>query len=99
MSENQIILQLTRIEKMLSQQSLLYKEVLTTKEAANYLGLSRDYVNTLARRNLFPTSRPHNGKRFYKRRDLDNWMLSSDKLISFPLLEAEKMSILNPERS
>lgn len=98
MSEIQIILQLTRIEKMLRVQSLLNKEVLTTREAAAYLGLSREYVSTLARRNVFPNFRPHNGKRFFKRSDWDNWMLFGDKLSRSVISEAEKMAILNPER-
>ena len=99
MSENQIIQQLNRIIKMLVQQTLPNKEVLNSREAGLYMGLSPDYVCTLARRELFPSSRPNNGKRFYKRTDLHAWMLSSGREISSSKKEAEKMAILNPERS
>ena len=99
MSDNEMIIQrLKRIEKMLLQQTLLNKEVLNSKEAGLYIGLSPDYVCTLARRDLFPSSRPNNGKCFYKRSDLHSWLLSSGRKSSSPIKEAEKMAIINPER-
>ena len=98
MSENQVIKQLDRILKMLIEQTLTNKEVFNSKEAGLYMGLSPDYVCTLARRDLFPSSRPNNGKRFYKRSDLHSWLLASGRKSISPIMEAEKMSILNPER-
>ena len=98
MSENQVIKQLDRILKMLIQQTLPNKEVFNSKEAALYMGLSPDYVCTLARRLLFPSNKPNNGMRFYKRNDLHYWLLSTGRVASSPITEAEKMTILNPER-
>jgi len=98
MSEHQVIQQLNRIIKMLVEQALPNKEVFNSKEAGLYMGLSPDYVCTLARRELFPSSRPNNGKRFYKRRDLHRWLLSSGRINTSPISEAEKMAILQPER-
>ena len=97
MSEEQIIQQLDRIIKMLVQQTLPNKEVFNSKEAGLYMGLSPDYVCTLARRNLFPSFRPNNGKRFYKRRDLHAWLLSSGRESSSSIQEAEKLAILQQE--
>ena len=98
MSEKQVIQQLDRIVEMLLQQTLPNKEILNSREAGLFMGLSADYVCRLARKNLFPSSRPNGGKYFYKRRDLHNWLLSSDRLISSSISEEEKMAILNPER-
>ena len=98
MSQNQVIQQLNRIINMLLQQTLPNKEVLNSREAGLYMGLSPDYVCTLARRGLFPSSRPNYGKRFYKRSDLHDWLLSIGRDSTFVSSEAEKMDILNPEK-
>ena len=98
MSDQQVIQQLNRIINMLLQQTLPNKEVFNSSEAGLYMGLSPDYVCTLARRNLFPSSRPNFGKRFYKRRDLHKWLFSTGRTISGPVSEAEKLAVLNPER-
>ena len=97
MSEQQIIQQLNRIIKMMVQQTLPNKEVFNSKEAGLYMGLSPDYVCTLARRNLFPSFRPNNGKRFYKKRDLHAWLLSSGRESSSSIQEVEKLAILQQE--
>jgi DNA-binding transcriptional MerR regulator len=97
MSENQIIQQLNRIINMLVQQTLPNKEVFNSREAALYMGLSPDYVCTLARRNLFPSSRPNGGKRYYQRSDLHNWLLSQGRESNSPTSEAEKLAILHQE--
>ena len=93
MSENQVIKQLDRILKMLIEQTLTNKEVFNSKEAGLYMGLSPDYVCTLARMGKFPSSRPNGGKCFYKRSDLHHWLLSRSRVVSSAIREAEKMSI------
>ncbi|HEY3372819.1 MAG TPA: helix-turn-helix domain-containing protein [Prolixibacteraceae bacterium] len=90
--------QLRRIERMLLQHTLLNKEVLNSKEAAIYLGLSRDYVGRLARKGKFPAFRPNNGRLYFKRMDLYNWMLSRAlKPLSKKEMEQEKLNILHAE--
>ena len=98
MSENQVIKQLDRILKMLIQQTLPNKEVFNSKEAGLYMGLSPDYVCTLARRGAFPSNRPNNGKRFYKREDLYYWQLATGRVNNSPISETEKIAVLHPER-
>ena len=99
MSENEITQQLDRIIEMLIQNFLPNKEVFNSREAGLYMGLSPDYVCTLARRGAFPSNKPNNGKRFYKRNDLHYWLLSVGRVVnSSPISEAEKLTILNPER-
>jgi len=88
---------LKRIEKMLLQQTLLNKEVLNTKEAANYLGRSVSYLYKLRRKGQLNSSRPNNGGLYWERRDCYNWMLSTGQVsISGKASEEEKMAILNP---
>ena len=96
MSEIELDQKLDRIIEMLIQNFLPDKEVFNSREAGLYLGLSPDYVCTLSRRGKFPSSRPNNGKRFYKKSDLYDWSLATDRIISFPISEAEKMLILHP---
>ena len=98
MSENQVIQQLNRIINMMLQNTLPNKEVLNSREAGLYMGLSPDYVCRLAREGKFPSSKPNNGKRFYKRRNLYKWLLSIGRESSSPVSEAEKMAILHQER-
>ena len=96
MSENQVIKQLDRIIEMLIQNFLPNKEVLNSKEAGHYMGLSPSYVCFLARMGKFPSARPNKGKRFYLKSDLFDWLLSTGRISSSPISEAEKMLILNP---
>ena len=94
-----IIHLLKRIEKMLLQQTLLNKEVLNTKETAIYMGLSVSYLYELRRTFGLKANRPNNGKLYFKREDVYNWMLSSmPGSISSKVTEEEKMILLNPER-
>ena len=90
---------LKRIEKMLLQQTLLNKEVLNTKETAIYMGLSVSYLYELRRTYGLKANRPNNGKLYFKREDVYNWMLSTmPGNISRQVTQEEKMTILNPER-
>jgi hypothetical protein len=98
MSDQQVIQQLNRIINMLLQQTLPNKEILNSREAGLYMGLSPDYVCWLARMGKFPSSRPNNGKCFYRKRDLRDWLLSTGRSVNGPTSEAEKLVILNPER-
>ena len=96
MSEIEFDQKLDRIIEMLIQNFLPNKEVFNSREAGLYMGLSADYVCTLAREGKFPSARPNNGKRFYEKSDLFDWLLSTGRIISFPISEAEKMTILYP---
>ena len=100
MSDNEMIIQrLKRIEKMLLQQTLLNKEVLNSKETAIYMGLSVSYLYELRRTSNLKANRPNNGRLYFKRTDVYNWMMSTTlESVSGKGTEAEKMTILNQER-
>ena len=100
MSDFQIIIHLLkRIDKMLLQQTLLHKEVLNSKETAIYMGLSVSGIYRLRRKCRLIGYRPNNGRLYFKRTDVYNWMLSSAlERITDQGSEQEMLDILNPER-
>lgn len=55
------------------------KKVLTFKEGCQYLGYAKSYVYKLTASNILPYSKPKNGKIFFDREKLENWMLSNAK--------------------
>ncbi|WP_426479294.1 helix-turn-helix domain-containing protein [Chryseobacterium sp. CBSDS_008] len=52
------------------------KRMLTTKEAAFYLGLSVITVRRKAGKGVFPSHRPNGGKLYFEISDLDEYLLS-----------------------
>jgi excisionase family DNA binding protein len=81
MSHDEIVQKIKSIEKMLSEQTLLKKDVLVSKEAAVYLGLSLGYLYKLTGKNKIPVYKPNDGKLYFRRMDLNRWMLSKRKAI------------------
>ena len=53
------------------------KEVLTSEEAASYLDVSMPQLYRLTSKKLIPFYSPTGGKLYFKRSELDNWMLSN----------------------
>ncbi len=80
MSTELIIEKLNSIQQMLTEQNLLKKEVLSFNEAAIYLELSHSHLYKLTSNGTLPFYKP-NGKKIYFRRDeLDQWLLSAKQL-------------------
>lgn len=78
MSEEKIILELRELKTQVEQSILCRKEILPLDEAAKYLGISK---STLYKINLtkpgIPYSKPAHKMIYYKRADLDAWMLQN----------------------
>ena len=91
-----IIEKLESIEKMLTVQTLVKKEVLTSREAAIYLGLSLSYLYELVSKKTIPAFKPNGGKLYFKRMELYNWMLSKRKSSISRLKEAVSQLVSNP---
>lgn len=53
------------------------KNIMTTGEAAFYLGVSVATLRNLRRNKKITSYQPNGGKVYYKREDLDDWQLSS----------------------
>jgi excisionase family DNA binding protein len=77
MSTDYLIEKLDRIEKMLSEQTLLQKEILNFHEAAIYLDVSPSHLYKMTSASKVPYYKPNNKKIYFTRKDLDVWILSN----------------------
>lgn len=53
------------------------KEVLTAEEAARYMGMSMSYVYKLTNRGLIPFYKPTGKMVYFKRTELEQWLLAN----------------------
>jgi len=72
--------QLDRIEQLLQEQSILKKKVLNFKEAVQFLGLSMGHLYQLTSNNRIPYYRPNGKKIYFKREELENWLLRNKQI-------------------
>ncbi len=74
MSSQEISKKLDRIEQMLSELSLLKKDVLNFPEACQYLNISGSHLYKLTSRKLIPHFCPQGKKLYFNRTELDLWL-------------------------
>ena len=67
-----VLSQLDRIVSMLFHT----KAVLTTEEAAIYLGITTGHLYRMVRKFNIPHTRPTNGKIYFRKEELDSWIAS-----------------------
>ncbi|SCY92715.1 helix-turn-helix domain-containing protein [Flavobacterium caeni] len=89
MLENVIIQKLDELGKMIESQSLLSKDVLNLNEAASYLDVSQNHLYKLTSTKRIPHFCPNGKKLYFKRTELDEWLLSNRQTTSD---EIEKMA-------
>ncbi|MDD2910165.1 MAG: helix-turn-helix domain-containing protein [Petrimonas sp.] len=77
MSTEYIIQKLDSIEKMLTEQNMLKKEVLTFYEAAIYLEVSHSHLYKMTSTGIVPSYKPNGKKLYFDRKELDSWLLSN----------------------
>lgn len=53
------------------------KEVLTAREACRYMGVTYGYLGKLTMRRAVPFSKPMGKYRFFRRADLEEWLMSN----------------------
>ena len=73
---------LTKLEKIqadISELKLLKKDVLSFKEACEYLQVSASNLYKLTCKNLIPHFCPMGKKLYFKRTELDEWLLRNRK--------------------
>ncbi len=80
MSEDYVIQKLNSIEKMLTEQNMLRKEVLTFNEAAIYLDVSHSHLYKMTSTGVIPSYKPNGKKLYFNRAELDSWLLSNKQL-------------------
>ena len=72
--ELQIITKLADIERMLNEQKMFSKDVLTFDEAALYLLVSHTHLYRLTRNGTLPYYKPQGRKRYFNREELNQWV-------------------------
>ena len=90
--------QLEELKKLIQEQNLLKKEVLGSKEASVYLGLSLGYLYKLTGKSKIPAYKPNDGKLYFRRMDLNRWMLSKRKAVLSGMADASEQVPNRPER-
>jgi len=80
MQEQAILQKLDSIEKLLSQQNLLKKEVLNFNEACEYIDASPSHLYKLTSTRKIPHFCPQGKKLYFKRTELDDWLLSNRQI-------------------
>lgn len=68
-----------RIEKRLEEIYLLSKEALTFEEAWKFLRVSSSQLYKMVCKRILPAFKPGGKLLYFKRQDLENWMLSNRK--------------------
>ena len=77
--KKKIMDKLSLIQLLLEEQNLLKKDVLNLKEACKYLDMSASHLYKLTSQNLIPHFCPRGKKLYFKREDLDQWLLRNRK--------------------
>lgn len=77
MSTDYIIQKLESIEKMLTEQNMLKKEVLNFNEAAIYLEVSHSHLYKLTSTSKIPAYKPNGKKLYFNRQELNEWLMSN----------------------
>lgn len=70
--------QLERIENLLIGQNLLKKQILTVREAAEYLGQSVSSIYKLTSKKEIPFYVPNGKMIYFRREELDEWILEGE---------------------
>lgn len=73
----EILITLQNIERLIKAQTLQKREVLTLEEAAEYLSVSESHLYKLTSAKEIPCSKPTGKKLYFKRVELNEWMLSN----------------------
>ena len=69
--------QLAEIRELIIQQKLVQKDFLTLNDAAVYIGISKSYLYKLTSTRKIPFYRPETKLIFFKRSELDAWILNN----------------------
>jgi len=72
---DEIIERLQRLESLIVEQRVTSKQVLNFNEASRYLELSHSHLYKLTSAGGIPFYKPNGKKLYFKREELDNWLL------------------------
>jgi excisionase family DNA binding protein len=68
------------VDEYLHKQELLQKEILTPTELSEYTGFSKSYIYKLTHLREIPFYCPHGKLIFFKRSEIDSWLLQNKRL-------------------
>ena len=98
MTEEMIIQKLNHIEKLLSEQSLLQKQVLNFNEACLYLDISQSHLYKLTSTKQVPHFCPQGKRLYFKRTELDEWLQRNRKSAADEIDQAATDYIIRNKR-
>ena len=78
MTNHKITHDLEEIKKQLAFDKILKKDILTLEEAALYLGISKSTLYKKVCTGTIPSYKPGNKLRYFRRIELENWVLNSN---------------------
>ena len=79
-------------------QKATHKEILSFKEALLYMDISESMLYKLTSSSKISYSKPNGGKLYFKKSDLDNWMLQNE-CKSIGVLEDEFLNRINNKKN
>ena len=82
------------VENLQRAQLIAHKEILSFKEALIYLDVNKSTLYKLTHKKAIEFTKPNGGKIYFKKSDLDNWMLQSQSE-SERVLEEDVFNHLN----
>lgn len=68
------------VEEFLKKQELLQKQIFNVDDLCEYTGFSKSYVYKLCHRNILPYYCPNGKLNFFKRSEIDSWLLRNKRL-------------------
>lgn len=72
---DEIIQRLDRLEKLLCENGVYLKDILTLEEGCYYMGFTKSTMYKLTSTEQIPHYKPNGKKIFFKREELNNWLL------------------------
>jgi excisionase family DNA binding protein len=75
--DEQILKEVLELKKLISEQNMLQKDVLNFTETAIYLEVSHSHLYKLTSNGIIPCYKPNGKKLYFKRSELDTWLLSN----------------------
>jgi len=96
--ELEILQRLNRIEELLTEQSLLQKEVLNFNEACQYLDISQSHLYKLTSTKQVPHFCPQGKRLYFKRTELDDWLQRNRKSATHEIDQAATDYIIRNKR-
>ena len=85
----------SKFEELREAMELNGKQILTTREAAKFLGLSVDRVYRLAEAGTLPSSRPNGKHLYFSRKALEAWMMGQPRLTTAQIKEKAGKHVRN----